>query len=141
MNLKVNEDLEALNVHDKRMNVLVTGGKEDDRALIQDVIFNALEGAGFRGLYYEANAYSAEPPMEVKSILDAMKEQNPAFFDMPITIETAKRVYDTEGGTITEACDFPEEVPNNEAWQRVTRDSSGKRVTVHFGDAEVAIRF
>jgi hypothetical protein len=142
MNLKVNSDLEALNVNDNQMSVLVTGGKEDDRAVIQDVIFNALEGAGFRGLSYEANAYSAEPPMEVKSILDALKEQNPAFFDMPITIESARRVYDTDQGNVTNPRDFPKDVPNNDAWDRVTTYTApGSKIKMELADGALVIRF
>lgn len=140
MDLKVNASLEALNVHDNQMNVLITGGKDDDRAVVQDVIFNALEGAGFRNLSYEPNGYSTEPPMEVKSVLDAIKEQNPDFFNMPISIEGARRVYDTDGGLVMEPRDFPP--PNAEAWDRITtyasKDSS---IKMELSNGGLMIRF
>lgn len=148
MDLKVNKFVDAIAVHDNRMCVTISGGKDDDRAVLQDVIFNALEGAGFRSLDYAANAYSNTPAPEVKSMLDAMKESNPGFFDMDITVETVDRIYDTNNGLIK----YPDEVeayqsmPDPEetraAWERAQRTAANEPLkTVEIIGGNVVIRF
>lgn len=150
MDLKINDSLNALDVHDSRMDVLITGGKDTERALVQDVIFNALEGAGFRNLLYMPNAYGHETPsMEVKTLLDAMKESNPDIFDREIVIEQAWRAYDTNNGRVA----YPDEVEalgqaqaletTADTWMRaqgITMKQKGN-IQMELGNGALTIRF
>ena len=129
--IELNRRLQANDVDEQHMNVLVTGGNENGRAVVQDVIFNALEGAGFRNLVYMPNSIDDRPSAEVKTLLDAITEENPEFFNTHISIESARHAgYDV----------VP--VPNTEAWDRITTHSSpNSKIKMEIDDGALTIRF
>jgi hypothetical protein len=129
--LELDSRLQANDVDERHMNVLITGGKEGDRNVVQDVIFNALEGAGFRNLAYMPNSGGEMPSAEVKTLLDAIKEENPGFFNTHISIESAERA----GYEVVD-------VPNEEAWDRITTHSSpDRKIKMEVGNNGITIRF
>lgn len=95
MALKLNPCLSGtFEVDDSNLNLLITGGTTDTRALVQDIVFNALEGAGFRNLDYVVGGLAEEPTPDVQSLLDAMKDQNPHLFETRISIENHPRAWE-----------------------------------------------
>lgn len=126
MAVELDGRLQANDVNDEHMNVLITGGKENDRAVLQDVIFNALEGAGFRNLAFMPTSAGDMPSTEVKSMLDAIQEENPDFFNMQISIESARRAGEERGAP-------------PEAWERALKVPHGGVEMIV--DGKITMRF
>jgi len=106
---RVNMDLVGpLDVDESAMSVVITGGTGQARAILKEVIFGAIEGAGFQNVDYIPDHREQMPCENVTTLLEECKALNPEIFETQITVEAARLLYEPE-------------IPNQEAWDKITQ--------------------
>lgn len=125
------------------LSVVVTGGNAETRLAVKNVIFNALEGEGFRETWYSkedvpVNLSSdggpflmTEPVENAGSLLSLCEALNPLLFFTPITIESHQSLTE-RGRNPQEVRDgrWPEDqlADNNLAWERAQKPAANDTI-------------
>jgi hypothetical protein len=147
------------------MAVTVTGGSPEDRLAVKSVIYNALEGARFRGVEYikEDVPYSFgdvvglvnEPVEDAESLLTMCAEFNPLLFRTSIVVESAPSLLQSgiepaeiRGGWVVDpdAVERGDAVsqgylPGSEAWERAQRTAANDSVKEVVIEGTVRFKF
>lgn len=119
-----------LDVGEDAMSVVITGGTDRARWVAKEVVFGALEGAGFKHVDYIPDHKEQMPSENVTTLLQECEALNPEIFETAITVESARIAYEPD-------------IPNEAAWNRITNPSNpdspvrsieiqGGVTTIHF---------
>ena len=110
------------------MSVIITGGHWKARVVAKEVVFGALEGAGFAHVDYIPDHKEQMPSENVTTLLEECRILNPELFDTTITVETANTLYEPDA-------------PNLAAWEKAQiTPSHGEAKSIEF-DGKLIIRF
>jgi hypothetical protein len=126
---QLNMDLMGpLDVGEDQMSVVITGGHWKARSVAKEVVFGALEGAGFAHVDYIPDHKEQMPSMNVTSLLEECRILNPELFDTHITVETAEKLFEPDG-------------VNQLAWEHAQQGPSNGEVKSIEIDGKLLIRF